>query len=1161
MTPSLKLSTGKQAPSSFTIRLGMLMGAAILATGGFTLAVYDTIETVQIRGPLYTQIVESKDLAANALPPTLYIVDSYLVTLELLSASPSMRTVLVEQFRQLEQAFLTKQAEWHTRLPPGPLRDTLAESSGRWAREFYDHWHRNFLPVLERGDTRAMTDLVFGPLGYQFAQHRLAITNLVQLADSQRRQAEEDAHTVLTARTYLLGSLGLGLIGVIFLVGWLINRRVSAPLLLSLQDSEEQTRSIVANALDAIIVMDDQGRIIDWNPQAEQILGWTKSEALGRILSDTIIPPQYREAHREGLQQYLATGKGPALGKRLELVALRADGTEFPIELTITPLKLTSRTTFSGFIRDISERTQWEEKLRIVVESAPSGMVLVDHSGIIRMVNAELERTFGYPRTELLGQPIEVLVPEAIRRQHVKDRTAFMAQPRSRAMGTGRELKGRRKDGSEFPLEVGLTSVQTATGLIIIATIMDVTERKQIETALRQAKETAEAASLAKSQFLANMSHEIRTPMNGVLGMAELLLNSSLTERQRHLADSVHRSGTALLGIINDILDFSKIEAGKLVLEQIEFGLRDTIAEAVELFAEPAGEKGVELTCYIPDNIPDNVIGDPVRLRQVLLNLVGNAVKFTPHGEVAVRVALLRQANETLLLKVEIADTGFGIPPQVQSRLFTAFSQADGSTTRRFGGTGLGLAIVKQLVLLMGGEVGLTSSSKQGSTFWFTTHLGWTAQYPPVEIPDRVLDHMKILVVDDNETNRYILESHLTAWGAETVTAESGTVALAHLRKQAGNQTPFDLAILDIHMPDMDGFTLAQSIKADPAIRSVDLLALSSIDSQAYGRDGAVPEFSAWLRKPVRQSLLKDCLRRRQQGQSALPAVQALAPRPAPAQAGSPPLRGHVLLVEDNPVNREVSTGMLELLGYQVTVAEDGQQAIAASATQSFHLILMDCQMPVMDGFTATAKIRARETQTPVARTPIIALTANAMDGDRDRCLDAGMDDYLSKPFSQQALGDLLSRWCLSRNQAQASPAGIPMATPTASEQHPSPTTHVDRTAWATITALQRPDQPNLLHKTIGLYLMSSQAQIDGLRQALQDGSPQAMIAQAHTLKSSSAMLGATNLANLASQLEQACRTNHVEHTDRLVARIDEEYQQVCAIFRRELTASSKEAA
>jgi CheY-like chemotaxis protein len=536
----------------------------------------------------------------------------------------------------------------------------------------------------------------------------------------------------------------------------------------------------------------------------------------------------------------------------------------------------------------------------------------------------------------------------------------------------------------------------------------------------------------------------------------------------------------------------------------------------------------------------------------VLLNLLGNAVKFTARGEVKVSVRLLTQDAHTLGVKFEVTDTGVGIAPETQAHLFTAFTQADGSTTRHFGGTGLGLAIVKQLTQLMGGNVGITSTPGQGSTFWFTAQFGCAA---PREqpTPGRFLSGLRVLIVDDHATNRFILHTQLTSWGAEVIDVDSGAAALVLLTQAANDRSPFGLAILDIHMPDMDGIMLAQAIKSNPAIREIPLVALSSVDSHAHRGTTEALGFSAWLQKPARQSMLRDCLVRLRQGATTIPTPPTEGPAPLTAHAHGT----RVLLVEDNPVNREVATGLLELLGYHVDSADDGRQACLLTATQPYRVILMDCQMPVMDGFAATAAIRERERHANVARTPIIALTANAMEGDRDRCLAAGMDDYLTKPFSHQALADTLARWCLPQDQCQ------PKAQAEVGERdkRSAATAQIDRTAWETIATFQKPGQPSVLHKIIGLYLTSSQAQVTQLRQALHGRDYDALRVLAHSLKSSSATLGAHRLAALAKQVEETCWTAHGEQADGLIALIEIAHQDACVIFRNELQSSSKEAA
>jgi len=532
--------------------------------------------------------------------------------------------------------------------------------------------------------------------------------------------------------------------------------------------------------------------------------------------------------------------------------------------------------------------------------------------------------------------------------------------------------------------------------------------RRTVE--LVHAKEAAEAASIAKSQFLANMSHEIRTPMNGILGMADILLQESLPGNQRRSVEIVQRSGHALLEIINDILDFSRIEAGKIELDDIPFDIGGIVEEVVELLAVPAQSKEIELVSQVDPELPSALRGDPGRLRQILVNLVGNAIKFTERGEVVVRASLDSRDDGAVTIRFSVRDTGIGIPVEAQAKIFHSFTQADGSTTRKFGGTGLGLTISRQLVEMMGGTIRVESEPGKGSDFMFTARLREAAESdltPSAPRPD--LKGLKVFVVDDNATNREILEKQLYAWGVNCRSAGGGDEALPLLRAAASEGAPFDLGILDYHMPGIDGLQLAGMIKSDVSLSGIRLIMLSSVGIRGDGRKARETGFSGYLSKPVRRDVLYESIAAVMADQD--PASGGTLVTRYTVDGARKKIEGKILLVEDKPMNQEVTLGMLSVLGCRADVAGNGREALDAIAAGTYDLVLMDCQMPVMDGYAATQALRASEKKTGGKHLTVVALTANAMQGDSDSCRKVGMDDYLSKPFTIRKLGDMLAKW------------------------------------------------------------------------------------------------------------------------------------------------------
>ncbi len=787
------------------------------------------------------------------------------------------------------------------------------------------------------------------------------------------------------------------------------------------------------------------------------------------LSDDTIVifEPVYQDPlYRTGTENAAENGYDRApkfagwIRVEMSLGRLQAEAWQSLVRQILTMALLTIATIFvvGKTIRRLSQYLESSEsRLRKTIDTALDAVVTIDAGGAIVTWNIQAEAIFGWAEEEVVGEPLEsIIIPARYREAHRQELARFRESRETSLLNRRVELTAMRKDGAEFPVEWSMTAISVDGGYVLSSFIRDITERKQAEEAqgkyraqleleavmrtetlkaLEEAKNLAEAASKVKSEFLAHISHEIRTPMNGILGMTELLRQTPLSTKQGHFVDTVYRSGAALLKLLNDVLDLSKVEAGKVELERIRFDLNKTVREVVDLFVDQAEGKGIELTCVLDESVPSVLQGDPVRLQQVLMNLVSNALKFTEHGSVTLTVTIEEGSASHATVRFEVQDTGIGVAPDAHAKIFHPFSQADGSTARKFGGTGLGLSIVKQLILLMEGTVGVKSEAGQGATFWCT----------------------------------------------------------ARLAKVSGSTR------------------------------------------------------EAGKRFPERRGVL-------------LPT--------APPQLPDPRITGaRILLAEDNPVNREVAVCMLEQLGCLVVAVEHGQEAVMQAESSQFDLVLMDCQMPAMDGFSATKAIREGEQRTGRHMT-IVALTAHAIDNHRERCLAAGMDDYMSKPFTQAELGEMVQRWIrrpydrtrLSSDQSKAGLAEPAQPSSNQTEQTATPIPVIAQPdvplvdqVLAQIRALRRPGRPDPVAQILKSFLDSSATYIGAIQQAMVHQDAAALFHAAHALKSSSAMIGAMGLSSILKDIEFMGRQGNVAGVQTRMDELDSVYEAVKQAVLNEL--------
>jgi PAS domain S-box-containing protein len=865
-----------------------------------------------------------------------------------------------------------------------------------------------------------------------------------------------------------------------------------------LQRQKRYYESLLESSPSAIVTVDLDAIITSWNPAAERLFGWTRAEAIGRNIDDLVagrgdLRREAEEMNRRGARE----GQAQLVSRRM-----RKDGSLVDVHIVGAPIAVGGEQVgLYAIYSDVSELQRQRRYFEALFELSPVAIVAFSQDEKVTLWNPAAEKLFGYTASEAVGQNIDDLIA-------YDDRLRAEAQELNERAFRGEQLKvvtqRRRKDGSLVDVHlVDTPIVHGIEGLGYYALYHDITE-------LQRARREAEAATEAKSAFLATMSHEIRTPMNAVIGMTELLLGTELDAEQRNFADVIRTSGEALLSVINDILDFSKIEAGKLDLELHPFDLRECVESTMEVVAPTASEKGLDLAYMLASTVPQALIGDAARLRQVLLNLLNNAVKFTGEGEVVLTVDAEPLASAGgYRVRFSVRDTGIGIPPERLDTLFESFTQLDASTTRRYGGTGLGLAISKRLAEAMGGRIWVESRVDEGSAFHFTIDAQEAPSparpYEAGTVP--LLEGRRVLVVDDNATNRQIARAYAESWGIVVRDTGSPTEAA----EWVGRGDPFDAAVLDMQMPELDGLALARELRRHRSAERLPLILLTSLGRREEADDVA---FAAHLTKPIRPSQLYDAL---------LDALCGLVParvtdEAARAQPEGAPGELSILVAEDNTVNQRLALLMLGKLGYRADVVSNGAEALEALEGRRYDLVLMDVQMPELDGLEATRRIHERWGP---ARPRVIAVTAGAMSEERDQCLAAGMDDYVSKPIRIEELSAALA--------AVAGEPGKP------SERSAPEAGALDR--------LRATLGDEATAEIIETFLAEGPQLVLALRLAIERGDGDGLRRAAHTLKSNAATFGAEELAKISGEIEAIGETGTVAGASGLLARVDAEHE------------------